>query len=130
MSKQLCWSCAKACGGCSWSEYGRNEPVPGWTARPTVLPPGPDGGERILSYQITACPQFVLDREAEDRGCGKESKLDREAVWRMICAGMTNKEIAQVFDVPVSTAGGWRRRLKQERSAAWETMKPHSRPER
>lgn len=50
---QLCWGCAKACGGCSWSK--RFEPVPGWTAVPTLL------CERIPSYRITECPEFVSD---------------------------------------------------------------------
>lgn len=50
---QLCWGCAKACGGCSWSK--RFEPVPGWTAVPTLL------CGRIPSYRITECPEFVSD---------------------------------------------------------------------
>lgn len=38
---QLCWDCANACGGCSWSGIDpvthkpRFEPVPGWKAKPT-----------------------------------------------------------------------------------------------
>lgn len=50
---QLCWGCAKSCGGCSWSK--RFEPVPGWTAVPTLL------CGRIPSYRITECPEFVSD---------------------------------------------------------------------
>ena len=50
---QLCWGCAKACGGCSWSK--RFEPVPGWTAVPPLL------CGRIPSYRITECPEFVSD---------------------------------------------------------------------
>ena len=43
-SGTLCWDCERACGQCSWSERDpetdqiRYEPVPGWTAVPTVLP--------------------------------------------------------------------------------------------
>lgn len=111
MANQLCWSCAKACGKCSWSEYDRNEPVPGWTATPTKLLIGRDKSQTTGSYAITACPEFVLDRQDDGRGSGRDSVLDPEAVWIMICSGMTNREIAKAFDVPISTAGGWRKKL-------------------
>ena len=53
---QLCWSCRKAVGGCSWSRYF--EPVPGWTARPTLVDVSNGGVE---SFEITACPEFEED---------------------------------------------------------------------
>lgn len=42
--------------GCEWS---RNfDPVPGWTAEPTILRAG---GNEIESYRITDCPKFERD---------------------------------------------------------------------
>lgn len=42
---QLCWTCAKACGGCAWSR--RFDPVPGWKAERTRM-----------GYSILACPEY------------------------------------------------------------------------
>ena len=63
-SKQLCWDCANACGGCEWSL--RFEPVPGWDATPTsrVLKVGGKGkgGTRVASsFVIHYCPKFRRD---------------------------------------------------------------------
>lgn len=58
-SKQPCWDCANACGGCEWSD--RLEPVPGWDATHTqrVLKCGGRGGTRIeASFAIHSCPKF------------------------------------------------------------------------
>lgn len=56
----LCWDCAKATGGCSWSD--RLTPVEGWTAVPRRIAsheiPGMDS-----SYHVAACPEFVADAE-------------------------------------------------------------------
>lgn len=56
----LCWSCAKACGECSWSDYWEHSPVPGWTAEETRLMG--NGGADVVSYCVTDCPEFVPDR--------------------------------------------------------------------
>lgn len=55
-SEQLCWTCKKATGFCSWSSRG--VPVKNWTATPTVYM---DEGNKIRSYSITACPQYEKD---------------------------------------------------------------------
>lgn len=57
----LCWSCAKACGGCSWSKDFK--PIDGWDAIPTKIRiPDDDGGARYVdSFKITACPQYIAD---------------------------------------------------------------------
>jgi len=68
-SANLCFDCRRACGGCSWSavdpETGeiRYEPVPGWTAEPTILFDGSyrDRRRKIPTMHITACPLFVPD---------------------------------------------------------------------
>lgn len=59
LSKQPCWDCANACGGCEWS--ARLEPVPGWDATPTqwVLKYSRKGGTRVeASFEIRSCPKF------------------------------------------------------------------------
>lgn len=48
----LCWSCTKACGGCSWSKD--LIPVEGWDADPNVHSDG-----EIYGYVIRFCPEYV-----------------------------------------------------------------------
>ena len=59
---QLCWTCARACGGCSWSD-GSFTPVKGWTAKKVTM--YVDRGEyekrRTTSYKIKACPLYKCD---------------------------------------------------------------------
>lgn len=58
VSKQLCWDCKKATGGCSWSK--NFIPVPGWTATPAVIK-STSGRNNVMiteTYSITACPEF------------------------------------------------------------------------
>ena len=58
---QLCWDCAKACGGCEWSRSFR--PVPGWSASPSrrIQNYGETGFKVIDTYRITACPKFIKE---------------------------------------------------------------------
>ena len=61
----LCWSCAKACGGCSWSD-GTFTPVPGWTATETRLKEqhgSRDADRSIQSFHVTECPLFEDDTD-------------------------------------------------------------------
>ena len=51
---QLCWRCAKACGGCSWSSS--LTPVEGWEAEPHLIK---DATGDINTYKIRKCPLFV-----------------------------------------------------------------------
>lgn len=53
---QICWSCAKACGGCSWS--ADFTPVKGWKAEPSIIY---YNGNKIPSYKILECPQYKED---------------------------------------------------------------------
>lgn len=63
----ICFDCAKACGGCSWSAVAADgktllyKPVEGWTATPTKMIVRKDNGDtqEIETYHITACPEFV-----------------------------------------------------------------------
>ncbi len=55
----LCEVCAKACGGCRWSEKGVQQPVPGWDA---VRRDYRDySGNSVESYVVLDCPEFALE---------------------------------------------------------------------
>lgn len=71
----LCWKCANACGGCSWSDMSFT-PVKGWKAVPTKIwvdhSPKYSRREgkrkdrymrRIDSFRVIECPEFVSDKE-------------------------------------------------------------------
>lgn len=49
MAEQLCWSCSKACGGCSWSSA--LIAIEDWEAREVK------GG----SFDIKNCPEYEYD---------------------------------------------------------------------
>lgn len=55
---QPCWTCKKACGGCSWSRSFT--PVKGWKAEPSFIP---SNGEFSETYKIIECPLY----EKEER---------------------------------------------------------------
>lgn len=59
---QLCWTCKKACGGCSWSS--RFEPVPGWTAVAVAMRYRDGKTRDVDTYSITACPEYEEDARA------------------------------------------------------------------
>ena len=53
----LCWDCANACGGCSWSE--KLMPVKGWKSEDTrVLT---QINRTVESRRIIECPEFKRD---------------------------------------------------------------------
>ena len=49
----ICWDCAKAIGGCSWSK--NLTPVEGWHAKPTRKQ------DMYESFLVTKCPEFERD---------------------------------------------------------------------
>ena len=53
--EQLCWTCQKACGACSWSSCF--QPVKGWTAKKVHR-------KTYDSYRIEKCPEYVPDKKA------------------------------------------------------------------
>lgn len=57
----LCWKCAHACGGCSWSDSFT--PVDGWTAKQTKIKHDfSDGRQELIdSYRVDDCPLFEND---------------------------------------------------------------------
>ena len=65
----LCWDCANATGGCSWSEKLR--PVKGWKAIPTHK-------KEFDSWLVIQCPKF--ERDALNFGMRRlyERKVDED----------------------------------------------------
>lgn len=61
----LCELCEKACGGCSWTEYGRFEPVDGWEAIRSDIPMWGDDTRVVESYMVLSCPEFEADENSK-----------------------------------------------------------------
>ncbi len=55
----LCWQCAKACGGCSWSNKA-HKPVEGWTAERRDLHIQ-NSSVPVESYVVYDCPEYASD---------------------------------------------------------------------
>lgn len=53
--EQLCWSCKKAAGGCSWSDSLR--PVKGWVAD-AVEYKSQETGSKERTWAIHSCPKY------------------------------------------------------------------------
>ena len=74
----ICFDCENACGGCPWSHSA--QPVPGWTAKKTVIRSSTTHNRRseyytIDTYHITACPMFV---RTPDRKTDKAELTDAQ----------------------------------------------------
>lgn len=55
----LCWGCARALGGCSWSS-GEFLPVEGWMALPTCQMEITSRGILVTeSYYVYGCPEYL-----------------------------------------------------------------------
>lgn len=61
----LCWECANATGGCSWSK--KFIPVEGWTAKRTTMTLGYNTGRprKATSYVVKKCPEYTPDNLRE-----------------------------------------------------------------
>lgn len=97
---QLCWTCRKACGGCSWSERGADgkvkfEPVPGWNAVPTRR--SRDGKTVMESYCIKACPEYEPDPPRMRRTMAEYGR-----VRGLTKAGFTLRQIALLLDTTMA----------------------------
>ena len=91
----ICFDCKKACGGCSWSAVDPDtnklkfEPIPGWTARKTVLNVGSDrfGRNLVETYHITECPLFEKE-DAKRKSDTQELTDDQfrilKAYWKRL----------------------------------------------
>ena len=67
-SMTLCWKCANACGGCSWTERDKKtgkvrfQPVEGWKAVPENLKNNGGSGPKVIkSFRVIFCPMFRRD---------------------------------------------------------------------
>lgn len=86
----ICFECAKACGGCSWSAVDpktnkiKFEPVKGWTAEKRSLLVGFEQNRRryVETYHITACPEF--DQE-KPRNTSNHQEISEDA-FRILLA--------------------------------------------
>lgn len=81
----LCDVCANACGGCSWSEQGVQQPVEGWDAiRHDVAANDKSKGYARMtlseSYVVLACPMFEL----EERHRWAYERFDPEVTRRRL----------------------------------------------
>lgn len=53
----LCWTCANACGKCSWSKGFKK--VKGWTAKRTIIKSNETSLiPEIKSYMVLNCPKY------------------------------------------------------------------------
>ena len=64
----LCWKCANACGGCSWTERDKKtgkvrfQPVEGWKAVAENLKNNGGSGPKVIkSFRVIFCPMFRRD---------------------------------------------------------------------
>ena len=103
---QKCDTCRKACGGCSWTAIDpmtrevRGEPVPGWTAEPTLL--RASHGRQIGSFAISACPEYEEDRRKARSAANpavkppaKHKRVDHKGIQIMFFNGYTIQEIVR-----------------------------------
>ena len=67
-SATKCWTCQNACGGCSWSDHWKHEPVDGWDATPVNLRINGKTENGVYtavytpSYIVHECPEYIPDR--------------------------------------------------------------------
>ena len=66
----LCWSCANATGGCSWSDHWEHTPVKGWVAQKSDIKYSQN--EIVESYIVLSCPKYIQD--SLPGGLGKLNK--------------------------------------------------------
>lgn len=74
MKDTICWECANACGGCSWSRK-KAKPVPGWDAIRHDLYGG------IESYIVISCPEFAPDEKAKNMERRVKRCKSHHSVW-------------------------------------------------
>ena len=66
MQQTLCWDCARATGGCSWSNYLK--PVKDWNA----IEVKPTSNKPYSTYIVQTCPLF--ERDGYDAGTRREPR--------------------------------------------------------
>jgi len=74
--EQIRYTCANACGGCSWSR--KLKPIPGWDAEPTILMMNNGATIKPMqSFKILRCPEYRQEpaRRTVVHGCGPEKPI-------------------------------------------------------
>ena len=104
-TEQLCWTCQKACGDCSWSSCF--QPVEGWTAEKVHR-------KTYDSYRIEKCPEYVADdKPLKDVSQKKDAYRERtRRAVEFYKQGMKARDIAETLNVDVSTVYNYIRRSK------------------
>lgn len=101
----LCWQCAKACGGCSWSSLA-HKPVTGWTAERRDLYIQ-NSSVPVESYVVHDCPEYVPDGREHDAPKQDVPLLPESMVEEMISlrenAGLTYEKIAERLGISQQT---------------------------
>lgn len=113
----LCEICANACGGCSWSRYKVQSPVPGWTAIQR---------EGDVSWTVLDCPEFALEEryrscyerflaervEIPHKGKAEIRRLtdaDMEKAMFLYQSGLSDTAIAKEIGISTTAISRWRR---------------------
>lgn len=101
----LCWQCAKACGGCSWSSRA-HKPVTGWTAERRDLYIQ-NSSVPVESYVVHDCPEYVPDGREHNAPKQDVSPLPESMVKEIISlrenAGLTYEKIAERLGISHQT---------------------------
>ena len=101
----LCWKCAKACGGCSWSSLA-HKPVTGWTAERRDLYIQ-NSSVPVESYVVHDCLEYVPDGREHDAPKQDVPPLPESMVEEMISlrenAGLTYEKIAERLGISQQT---------------------------
>ena len=114
---QLCETCQKAYGDCSWTEVDPDTgkvkfvPVKGWDAVPIVRMLK---GEKQESYEIRSCPEYVPDPPRKAKMEKNPYGIDRMAVLEMLLKDIPINEIADTFECSEVTIYGIRRELRRK----------------
>ena len=121
----LCWSCARACGGCSWTARDpkthaiRFEPVKGWEAEKTTINSSKsEHGEKCYryttdSYRVVRCPLYVPDRRTRAKSAMPEWAM--QARHYSMRRGRSAREMRVIQDAIAAIEG----QQPKERSAVW-----------
>ena len=88
----ICENCRNFCAGCRWTREFL--PIDGWIARHNVV--DNRANQRLESYKILFCPEFILDAETEPLGMEKQYEV-----------------IAELLDILISKSGKFQTALNK-----------------
>lgn len=101
----LCWKCAKACGGCSWSSRA-HKPVTGWTAERRDLYIQ-NSSVPVESYVVYDCPEYVSDGREHGEAKYSAPPLPESMVEEIISlrenTGLSYEKIAERLGISQQT---------------------------